>query len=50
MTTKTDKLITRVLAGRAAGRISNAVALCLLQDLWAGKTATTTSWLRSLAA
>jgi len=49
MQTKTTRtMIARIMNARAAGHLSNAVTLCILQDLWAGKTATAKTTLKTL--
>jgi hypothetical protein len=49
MQTKTTRtLIARILTARTAGKLSDAVTLCILQDLWAGKTATAKTTLKTL--
>ena len=49
MQTKTQNtLTTRILKARKNGRLSNAVTLCILQDLWAGNTATAKTTLKTL--
>lgn len=47
MTTEIN-LTTRILKARKNGQLSNAVTLCILQDLLAGKTATAKTTLKTL--